>query len=442
MNNNIQIEQIILGQCINSRENLLTLINNGINTDDFYLIEHQKIYEGMLITFSKYNTIDSVLLTKELKDKTLSNHISNLNKSSLQIRIVNIKPHIEVLLEDSAYRKYNELFKNIHHFDCKYLGTIIKNEVEKIEQPLLTMNTKNNVKTLDKIEIKDIYSTEKIESGLIELDNKILGFAVGSLDVITGYSGNGKSTMINQICIAESMRQGKKTFVYSPELTDYNFKDWLYRTIANKEDFIETNLNGKKYKRLSDKSVILIDNWIKDKLYLYDDSCITATESKLLMTMEGLAKNKDVKVFVIDNLMKINLDGGYNNEYLAQKIFVNKLKEFARKYNVVVHLVAHLKKPQEVRKKISKFDISGTTDITNIADYVISVSRIEDELRRKNPILKDCVLKVMKDRPTGNLEVQVNLSFDKERRRFYSNAIELEKDYVYSEIEDENIITF
>lgn len=432
-NYNLDIEQIILGECINSIENLLVLMEIGVTLEDFYKTEHQKIYEGMMLTFSKHNTIDIGILSMELKEKVLPSHLSNMFEGSIRSKVTDMKAYIKVLLNLSKKRKYDQLAKDIQNSNEEDLGKVINERVEKIEESLSRINNVSNITTLNAVKLTDIHEAEKINTGLINIDRKILGFITGSLVIITGYSGSGKSTIINQMCIAESIAQGYKVFAYSPELTNSNFKNWLYSTIANEEHFIESNAGGRRYKKVSDEGTMLIDEWIKNKLYLYSDDSNTFSEAKLLMDMERLAKRESVRVFVIDNLMKIELEGGYKNELLAQKTFVNKLKEFARKHNAVVHLVAHLKKPQQVGKSkaVTKFDVAGSVDITNLADYVISVGRVEEELRCEQKELKDCVLKFMKDRPSGNGEFFVNLHFERERRRFYEYPTELNKDYGY-----------
>lgn len=439
MNNNynIEIEQIILGECISSGENLLTLLNNGVTLDEFYSTEHKTIYEGMISTLSKHNTIDIGILTIELKGKVPPSHLTNIFEGSIQSKVTNLKAHINILLKLSKKRKYNKLAEDIQNSDYEDLDNIIKERIKQIEESSVILSNTSGITTLDEIETTDIYNTAKIKTGLMDIDNKILGFVTGSLVVITGYSGNGKSTLINQMCIAESISQGHKVFAYSPELTGSNFKDWLYSTVANNKDFIEINENARSYKKLTTEGKKSIDKWIKEKLYVYKDDKITFSGEQLLKDMDRLAKEKNVKVFVIDNLMKIELEGGYKNEFIAQKTFINKLKEFARKYEAVVHLVAHLKKPQEKNEKVSKFNVSGSIDITNIADYVISVSRVDNAARKKEPNLRDTVVKIMKDRPTGNEEIHVNLYFNKERKRFYAYDTELDRDYGYSNIKDD-----
>ena len=261
---------------------------------------------------------------------------------------------------------------------------------------------------------------------------------MGSLNVITGYNGSGKSTVINQMCIAESLSQGYKVFAYSPELTNSNLKSWLYPTLSINDHFVEREYNGLKYRKVGDIGTRLIDEWIKDKLYVYSDDSMTSSPKQLLMDMEYLYNNKGVRVFIIDNLMKLDLDSGYKDRYVGQKHFTNALKEFARKYNVLIHLVAHPKKPQELNKpKLDKFDISGSADISNLADYVMGIVRVSESMRKEawekdKKDLKDCVIKFLKDRPSGSNEFNVVLSFDKTRRRFYNTVKDLDKDYGYT----------
>ena len=146
--------------------------------------------------------------------------------------------------------------------------------------------------------------------------------------------------------------------------------------------------------------------------------------------MNRMAK-QGVKVFVIDNLMKIDLKDSYKNEYMAQKVFVNKLKNFARKYNAIVHLVAHPRKPQQGSAKVTKFDVAGTGDITNLADYAIAIKKNTEKEKRNDQTLKDAYVEILKDRMRG-YEFGVDLNFDRDRRRFYLNNQELNNDYGYT----------
>lgn len=433
---NKDIEKTILGSCMESKEVLVKILDKGVSEDDFYSTDNRNLFKSLVESYKTKNTTD-VLIVIEIgaKHKVVPSYITSVLESTL--RFGDIDALVNELLELKANRELINISRDIEAGKLKEEDDI-KKRFDEIYLIKSKIGNDNTITTIDKVEIVDIYKAEKIPTGFRDIDSKILGFALGSLNIITGYNGNGKSTLINQMCIAESLSRGYKIFAYSPELTNSNFKAWLYPTIANDEHFFTSEYNGIKYKHIGDVGRHYIDKWIKDKLYLYTDDSITHDEKQLLIDMKRLAENKGVKVFVIDNLMKIELEGSYNNELLAQRHFVNRLKEFARKYGAVVHLVVHPRKPQGDNKKITKFDIAGSGDITNLADYVMSISRVTGEEKEESPELKDSVIKVMKDRIKGTGEFKACFNFNSERKRFYSSNYELNKNYGY--VEDKNMI--
>lgn len=427
---NEELEIQVLGNCFDINK-LEKALDKGIVAEDFYNSNNQKLYNALIECYSLKNSTDLYVFGEYLeKHGVTKTYFNNIMVGT--IPITDIAPYFNELFNLRVNRERLKLAADIQTGVLK-TDEDIKNRLESIDFIKSKVGNDNTITTLDRVKIVDVYSLEKIPTGFTNIDHRLLGFAMGSLSIITGYNANGKSTLINQMCIAESMSHDYKVFAYSPELTNSNLKSWLYPTIANDEHFINKTFKGTQYKTLGKVGIKYIDSWIKDKLFIYTDDSITSNEKQLLQDMNNLAA-QGVKVFIIDNLMKIDLENSYKNEYIAQKIFVNKLKNFARKYNVIVHLVAHPKKPQAGNTKITKFDVAGTGDITNLADYVISISRITDEDREKNHALigKDAVIKIMKDRIKGNGEFANTFSFDNERKRFYSNQNELNKDYGYT----------
>ena len=150
-----------------------------------------------------------------------------------------------------------------------------------------------------------------------------------------------------------------------------------------------------------------------------------------------MAKRYGVKVFCIDNLMVTENDE--KDELKNQTEIVKKLKSFAKKYNCIVHLVAHPRKAQYGQNSLDKSDISGSANITNLADYVIIVQRIKED---ENPTIdKHTLLTIDKDRYMGS-RLGIELLFEKDRRRFYcknGNGEELEVNYFMQNLEQINI---
>ena len=66
-----------------------------------------------------------------------------------------------------------------------------------------------------------------------------------------------------------------------------------------------------------------------------------------------------------------------DNLYLAQSNFVGKLKKIAVRLNVAIILVAHPRKSNG--QDFSNDDVSGSSDITNKVDVVMSYKKVETD---------------------------------------------------------------
>jgi twinkle protein len=171
--------------------------------------------------------------------------------------------------------------------------------------------------------------------------------------------------------------------------------------------------------------------WYKGKIQVYcneEDS----TSKSILKKMEELAKRYGTKVFIIDNLMMIDLQAGDGDVLKKQKEFVLDLKKFARRYNSVVHLIAHPRKTQGIQR-LTKLDVAGTGDITNLADYVLGIHRVlpsekEDvQCGNKKGCPFDNIIDLFKNRPLGHQDKTIGLYFDIKSKRLYGESDDINK---------------
>lgn len=314
-----------------------------------------------------------------------------------------------------------EIANDINELLHKYGKLAILKQIEKASTPSI-----DGVATLDMIEDFDVNEAETLKTGIDYIDEKLIGMVFGSLNVLSGRNGSGKSTILNQIYIAEAIAQGYKTFLFSGELIGGNVKYWLLQTLANEEQFAEYSAkDGHKYKKVTIQSKEKIINDMKDRFFLYDndDYRIEAIIEKMTI----LAKRYGVRVFVIDNLMTV--ENNAKDKYEAETDTVKKLKNFAKKYNALVHLVAHPRK--SMNDEIEKDDVAGSANITNLADYVTTISRAKDD-----EVEYDAILKIIKNRHTG-VNVGKRLMFNIERKRFYSAETEKELNKRYLDLWEE-----
>ena len=100
--------------------------------------------------------------------------------------------------------------------------------------------------------------------------------------------------------------------------------------------------------------------------------------------------------------------------YQKQAAFALALQKFSRAHQVLVYLVVHPRKTGG-RAVTDNDEISGLSTITNIADTVLSVHRLNESARKANGC--DGTLQVLKNRATGELG-EVALLYRPNARRF------------------------
>ena len=271
----------------------------------------------------------------------------------------------------------------------------------------------------------DTTPSPSIQTGFAPLDAATSGgLNFGTLTVLTGSPGSGKSTFLNQI-LANALNLGFNSFLYSGELTAQMALDWFYKTVANPIHLsFGVNSFGKIIK-VTDEGVIQINKWLKNKLFLFSKNA-QAEETNISTVIEFLAVKKDVKLFVLDNLMTIECSG--SDKYEKQINVIKSLKNLAKHYNIVIILVAHSNKNSIMRREPHVFDISGASEIANLSDYILNATR-------DNDVENETTILLLKNRITGLIKKHLQLKFSPDRKRFYTDSkLELERDYGYGEV--------
>ncbi|AWY06881.1 MAG: helicase [Caudoviricetes sp.] len=262
---------------------------------------------------------------------------------------------------------------------------------------------------------RDLCDIPRTLSGFPTLDRALGGFRDGELTVWTGKRGEGKSTVLGQILV-ESVNQGRKVCAYSGELDADRFKDWILVQAAG-PDMLEACQDpdtGANVYLVPSPVEALIDEWWDRKFYVYDLGISSAhDEDSILGEFEYARRCLGCDVFLVDNIMTARLKGD-RDYYRAQSMFTRRLSEFCKAAKVHVHLVAHPRKVERGKSVEDSDEVSGTADITNLADNVISVRRLAEP----GADGRDTELKVMKARESG-VRGKTGLCFDPPSRRFY-----------------------
>lgn len=302
----------------------------------------------------------------------------------------------------------------------KYGAEQIRECIENAEQPPIP-----KVIDLSEVEDVDISTIAKLRTGLLKLDDILRGgLPFGQLVLVTGKSGDGKSTLANQI-IVNAINENYKVFVYSGELPNYLLKSWMTFQAAG-ASHIEIVPKSREGQTVDDYKVEndakeQISEWFKGKAFIYDNRIAENEDDeqiKLLDLIEDVILQKGVSVILLDNLMTaLDLDpGAAQDKYDRQGVFIKRLARLALKHNVLIILVAHKRKMMSSEVNDT---VSGSADIVNLASIVLSYERgsKEDDAKMR-------FLKVTKNRLFGELTFGkgIELEFDAKSKRIYEKG--------------------
>ena len=269
------------------------------------------------------------------------------------------------------------------------------------------------VKDMSDVQVVDMSKIPRISTGFEKADNKLGGgFMFGQVILLTGKRGNGKSTLGSQF-VCEALRQGFNGFIYSGELPNFYVKSW-----------IDGQIYG--HSHLTNAQISECEDMYRDRLFIYNSSLVETDElDDLLTVVEDTIIKKDIKFVLLDNLMTA-LSAETNEQlYRRQSEFVGRLAKMAKAYNNVIMLVAH---PRKSKAEFDNDDVSGTADITNRVDVVMSYDKddkLSDDVRK---------LKITKNRLTGRLG-EIELYFDEDSKRISDIPADFKKDYLMSRFE-------
>jgi len=279
---------------------------------------------------------------------------------------------------------------------------------------------KDNLLSPKDIEPFDATKINSAASSIMQINRYIRGYREGEVSIWTGINGSGKSVFLIQEAVF-AVEEGMNVVIINGENMPARTNKILGLQIA------DANYVKAKVDRFNELDYYLpadvrksIDEWIGDRLKIYDNFA-GLRDKDLMKTIKMAIRRYNTKYIIIDNLMKVNFDDSYQSKYDKQAAFVNECKDLAQKYNCHIHIVAHPRKPKGTI--ITKEDVAGLYEVTNLADNVFCIHRIKDEEVRKalgidNPNAKGAV-EIFKNRTYGRQDIRIQLGFEKPAERFY-----------------------
>lgn len=402
-----------------------------ISFDEKYF-KNDKILSWFKNLYKQYGYLDTNLILS-----STTNHDKALNFimgcADCEIDYRNVKGYYKKLKSDYYKSKIKLYFENMEQDKIDY-KTFCN------EMTIIGVDDNDNSNLLTTEDIKINVEVEREYTNISELDYLLKGIEYGKLSLWSGITNHGKTTLMIQFA-KECLKHQKKIFYFSGEQSSSEFKNYLYVGMCTKNqlEFITDKHNSKIYDvKPKDEVIEYFDNIYKNKLFLYDNEATNNTITNMIKTMEYAFK-QGVRIFFIDNFMQLD-----NSEKLEEQTkIVETFKRFARDKNVIINLVAHPRKTQFMKCRLTIFDIAGTQNIANKSANICSIIRtdilpnneyeeIEKALFNSGYNIEKCdgIVEVIKTK--GNSCKMVGLIYDTDTKTYKQapKLTEQEKNYL------------
>lgn len=293
-----------------------------------------------------------------------------------------------------------------------------------------------SVVDLSSVNPTDYEDVDGVVFGLKPVDDELMRLFFGTLTVISGKPGAGKSSLLTQL-VCSALDQGINTWLFSGELPNAVEKSWFNYILAGPRHLEDAvSRRGNPYKKIPNRVLTEINTTYKGRWYIYRDSNEN-TLDKLIDSMTDTVRKFATKLLILDNFMCIDTEAPSESELRAQTETIKRLIGFARRYDCAVVLVCHPRKGDS-GSSVGIDDIAGTSNIVNLAHRTIALRRVTPEERentermsekRKRLVQYDVIMNVIKDRMFGRANIEIGLWYDGESRRFFTSDEEYDRHY-------------
>ena len=234
-------------------------------------------------------------------------------------------------------------------------------------------------------------------------------FRPGEVTLWSGMNGHGKSLALGQAMVG-FVCQREPVCIASFEMRPVVTLARMMRQTAGC--------------RHPDREMVLgVHEVWSDWLWLYDQQGQVHAD-KILAVMRYAAQELKVKHFVVDSLMKCGIS---EDDYTAQKLFLDAICTIGRDTGMHIHLVAHSRKAKDETLFFGKMDVKGSGAITDQVDNVIVVwrNKAKEAARQAgeplDPNTPDALLIIDKQR-NGEFEGKLGLFFDQESMQYMEHG--------------------
>lgn len=383
-----EAEQALLGGLLVYPNAITTVIELGLQPQDFHLVANQKMFTAILECANQNKVIDVNTVVTQLNDTQQLSTVGGvdfvLNLARNAAASVNTPGYVQIIQEKAQLRALIESSNLI--IEKAQSGESIDDILDYSEAGLL--NVTRNRRTTDFREGSEVVneviktitnlSDQKsaitgLETAYKQLDNITHGLQRGDLILLAARPSMGKTAFALNVAMNAAIKSKKAIAIFSLEMpAEHLMQRMLSARSMVKSDYLRTG-------RLSNNdwnALHMAANDLRQTKIFIDDSA-TIRMSEIFSKCRKLATEYPLGLIVIDYIQLISSHGHSDNRQQEVSMISRQLKGLARELEVPVVALSQLSRRVEMReeKRPILSDLRESGSLEQDADIVMFLYR-------------------------------------------------------------------
>ena len=419
MPHSAEAEQAVLGALLIDSQYAPQVISQ-LRPEEFYTELNKGIYEVICSMFNFAKPIDAVTVLNEMK---LQGSFDPQSSQAYLVELMSVTPSPTNVMQYVAIVKDRALLRGIAAVAQEITAAVAEGTgssgdvLEAAEQKIYALRQGQNIDGLEPISrilsgvyqhLSELSQTKGgipgLPTGLVELDNMIMGLNDSDLIFLASRPGMGKTSLGMNIALHVGKKTGKGVAIFSLEMS----KQQLAARLLAGEAYVDLKklqtglLNREDWQKLSAATAAIS----KTQILISDNPTVTVSDIKA-----QCRRVKDLGLIVIDYLQLMTSAGNGESESRFQAVseISRMLKIMAKELNVPVLCLSQLSRAstQRTDKRPVLSDLRESGSLEQDADIVLGLYR-EDYFNRESTEHNTGELIVMKNRhgSTGTIQLQ------------------------------------
>lgn len=384
-----EAEQAVIGSMLIDPSCIPDVIQKT-RSEDFYLEPNRDIFDTILNMFSYGRAIDPITVLDQMRVRGVARDNSQsylMDLMQLTPTAANVMKYVDILREMSLMRALSKVGSDITAMVAEGAGEA-DSMLEAAERRIYALRQGRTIGGLLKISnvISDVYNQiaessaegskmPGLETGLSDLDRRILGLNRGDLILVASRPGMGKTSLALNIALHVAENTDKSVAIFSLEMAREQLAIRLLsgKSLIDSQRLLTGRLSGSDWESLNNAA-----SKISETNMLIDDNptLSVADMNSQCRRLDGLG------LVVIDYLQLMQSAGSgrsYSGESRTQAVsdMSRMLKVMAKELNVPVICLSQLSRANESRqdKRPLLSDLRESGAIEQDADIVIGLYR-------------------------------------------------------------------